>query len=89
MSSVCQYTQLTQSAPATIKSAPGFFRGFLVVSSTSGSITVYDNTSATGTVLYSKSGLTAGEAVDLDPIQVKVGLHVVIGGTATVNVLFS
>jgi hypothetical protein len=84
------YANVTQAAASTLKTGPAKFVGFTVTASTSGSITVYDNTSAAGTVLFTKSSLTVGDVVHFGgfAIAAKNGLHVVVGGTGTVNVLY-
>jgi hypothetical protein len=86
-----QYTQCTQAAAATIREGKALFNGFVCISSTSGTITVYDNTSATGTKIYENLAISAGQLVSLYEagIVCKNGIHVVVGGTATVNVLFA
>lgn len=84
------YATVTQAAPATIKSGPAGFFGLVVTASSSGTVTIYDNTAASGAVIFTKSALAVGEAIHLGGmgIAAKNGLHVVCGGTATVNVLF-
>lgn len=86
------YRQVTQASAVTVKSGPAKFFGIVVVASTSGTITIYDNTSAAGTVLFSDATLTAGDVVHFGGLGVAAanGLHVVCGGTAaTVNVLYA
>lgn len=91
MSERIGYEQVTEAAAETIKTGPAGFFGFVCVSSTAGTITVYDNTSAAGTVLYAKDALAKGDAVHLGGLGLaaKNGLHVVIGGAATVNVMYN
>lgn len=79
-------------ATSLIKSGPAGFFGFTVVTSTAATISVYDGTSASGTLIYSKTGLAVGDA----PVQfggngfaLGVGLFVVVGGTGSVSVLFT
>lgn len=88
---VVQYTPVTQATPVTLKNAPAFLVGYTVVSSASGTVTVYDNTAASGNVLLTKTSLAAGDVVTFGGlgIQARVGLHVVVGGTANVNMLFA
>lgn len=86
------YTQVTQAAAATVKSGPAKLFGLVVVASTSGTVTIYDNTAASGTVLFTKTGLAVGDVIHFGGmgIAAKAGLHVVCGGTAaTVNVLYA
>lgn len=85
------YATITNATPVTVKQGPAGFFGFTVTASTSASITVYDNTAASGTPLYSKTGLALGETVHFGGLgfAAKNGLHVVVGGTGTVNVLYT
>jgi hypothetical protein len=84
------YKNVTQAAAATVKSGPAKFYGFIVTASSSGTVTIYDNTSATGTVLFTKASLAAGDVVHFGGVGMAAnnGLHVVCGGTATVNVMY-
>ena len=84
------YANVTQAAASTIKTGPAKFYGLTVTVSTSGTVTIYDNTSAAGTVLFTKSSLTVGDVIHFGGpgIAAKNGLHVVCGGTATVNVFY-
>lgn len=84
------YANVTQAAAATVKSGPGGFYGVVVTESTSGTVTVYDNTAASGTVLFTKSSLAVGDVIHFGgaAIAAKNGIHVVVGGTGTVNVLY-
>ncbi len=90
MADIIGYQNVTQAAAATLKTGPAKFYGLTVTVSTAGTVTVYDNTAASGTVLFTKSSLVVGDVVHFGGLAVaaKNGLHVVCGGTATVNVLF-
>lgn len=85
------YANVTQAAAATIKSGPAGLFGVIVTASTAGTVTIYDNTSATGVVLFTKSSLVVGDVIQFGSLGIaaKNGLHVVVGGTGTVNVLFT
>jgi len=85
------YTTVTQAAATTVKTGPAGLYGIIVTASTSGTVTIYDNTSASGTVLFTKSALAVGEAITFACVGIaaKNGLHVVCGGTATVNILYT
>lgn len=84
------YANVTQAAAATIKTGPAGLWGLTVTASSSGTVTIYDNTSATGTVLFTKSSLAVGDVIHFGGVGIaaKNGLHVVCGGTCTVNVIY-
>lgn len=85
------YAVVTQAAAAQVKTGPAGLFGIVVTASTSGTVTVYDNTSAAGTVLFTKSSLAVGDVIHFggNGIAAKSGLHVVVGGTGTVNILYT
>lgn len=85
------YANVTQAAAATIKTGPAGLFGIVVTASTAGTVTVYDNTAASGTVLFTKAALAVGETIHFGGLGIaaKNGLHVVVGGTGTVNVLYT
>lgn len=84
------YKTVTQAAAATVKRGPAKFYGLTVTVSTAGTVTIYDNTTNSGTVLFTKSSLAVGDVVHFGGpgIAASKGLHVVCGGTATVNVFY-
>lgn len=85
------YANVTQAAAATVRTGPAGLFGIIVTASTAGIVTIYDNTAASGTVLFTKSALAVGEVIHFGGkgIAAKNGLHVVCGGTATVNVMYT
>ncbi len=85
------YVVVTQAAGTLVKDGPAALYGITVTASTSGSITVYDNTTNSGTVLFTKSSLTVGEVIHFggNSLAANKGLYVVCGGTATVNVMYA
>ena len=85
------YASVTQAAAATIKTGPAGLFGIIVTASTLGTVTVYDNTAASGTVLFTKTTLAVGEVIQFGGLGIaaKNGLHVVVGGTGTVNILYT
>ncbi len=91
MAEIIGYKNVTQAAAATLKTGPGKFYGLTVTASSSGTVTIYDNTAASGTVLFTKSSLTVGDVIHFGGLGIAAGngIHVVCGGTATVNVLYS
>ena len=84
------YANVTQAAAATIKTGPAKLMGLTVTASTAGTVDIYDNTAASGTKLFSKASLAVGDVIHFGVLGIaaKNGLHVVCGGTATVNVLY-
>jgi hypothetical protein len=84
------YKNCTQAAATTVKSGPAALYGLTVTASTGGTVTIYDNTAASGTVLFTKSSLAVGDVIHFggNALAAGNGLHVVCGGTATVNVMF-
>lgn len=85
------YANVTQAAAATLKTGPAGLFGLTVTASTAGTVTIYDNTAASGTVLFTKSALAVGDVIHFGGLGIaaKNGLHVVCGGTATVNVIYT
>ena len=85
------YANVTQAAAATVKAGPAGLFGITVTESTSGTVTVYDNTAASGTVLFTKTTLAVGEVIHFGGLGIaaKKGLHVVVGGTGTVNIIYT
>ncbi len=82
------WTAKNISATATIKSGNGRIGGWLVNASSSGTLTVYDGTSTGGRKLTNATPLTAGQFIPF-PVSVQDGIHVVIGGTADITILYS
>ena len=83
------YQPVVNGSPLTVRSGPAGLFGLIVVDSTSATVTVYDNTSASGTILFAKDSLVKGDVIHFGGkgIAAKNGLHVVVGGTGTVNIL--
>ena len=66
------------------------FWGYICLASDSGTLTVYDNTSANGTKLLDAKTLTAGDVVMFGVgIEMKIGMYVDIGGTSATVVLLT
>jgi len=72
------------TATGVVWSAPGYLLGVLVNASSSGTLTLYDNTAASGTKIATTLSVTAGQYVPI-PAALAVGLHCTIGGTADVT----
>lgn len=78
------------NASTTVKNRPGrLFKVIVTVAGSGGNLTIYDNTSATGTVLFTIVGTQAvGTIYDLN-LPCKVGIHVVPGTGQTVVVSYT
>ncbi|MES2958520.1 MAG: hypothetical protein V4792_10040 [Pseudomonadota bacterium] len=89
LSETVAYTKVT--ATATVKSSACEFAGFDVIAGgSSGTITVYDATSASaGAIVFPTTALTTGQRVEFAFMRaLATGCHVVIGGSGVdVNVL--
>lgn len=78
------------SASALVKTGSGKISGIVVNSHTSGTIKVWDNTSAAGTVLFNTITLAVGERfIPLYDANFTTGCYVTIGGTADITVLYN
>jgi len=78
------------SASNLVKTGFGTISAVIVNSHTSGTIKLWDNTSAAGTVICNTITLAVGERViDLESISFNTGLYVTIGGTADVTIVYS
>ncbi len=92
MSYVCDGVEVSQkTASGVVKSRRGEFYGLVVIASSSGNITIYDNdAAASGTKLYEKA-VTAGDVVHFggSGMLASKGIYFsLVSGTATVNVLY-
>ena len=75
------------SASANVKSSQGAMLGIFCSSSTSGTITLYDDAATgTSTAIAAVFNVTAGTYYTL-PVAFANGLYVVVGGTAAVTVV--
>ncbi len=84
------YTNL--SASALIKTGAGVVSGLVVNSHSSGTLKLWDNTSAATTVLLNTITFAAGSGIVLDlgsDVQFSTGLYATIGGTADITIFWS
>lgn len=79
------YSQI--SASAAVKSSAGTLGGFIVSSSASGTVTIYDNTAGSGTKILDTMSVTAGNAYPI-PASFSTGCYVSISGTASITVFY-
>jgi hypothetical protein len=83
------YTNL--SASALIKTGAGVVAGFIVNSHSSGTLKLWDNTSAATTVLLNTITFAAGSGIVVNlgsDIQFSTGLYATIGGTADITIFW-
>lgn len=83
-----KYRNLTASA--LVKTGDGSVKGIIVGSHTSGTIKLWDNTTAATTVLVNTITLAAGERwIPLFDACFTTGLFVTIAGTADITVVYN
>lgn len=82
------YTNL--SASALIKTGAGVLKGIVVNSHSSGTLKLWDNTSAATTVLFNTITFAAGSGIvlNLPAVEFSTGLYCTIGGTADITLLW-
>lgn len=81
------YTNL--SASALIKTGAGVVKGIVVNSHSSGTLKLWDNTSAATTVILNTITFAAGpNFIKLPAIEFSTGLYATIGGTADITILW-
>lgn len=82
------YTNITSDT--LIKTGSGRFFGFIVNSHTSGTLKVWDNTSAATTVLLNTITFAAGPSMWVFPVGIEftTGLYADVGGTIDVTILW-
>lgn len=83
------YNTTNLTASAAIQNNPGGRRlgGIFCASSTAGTVKIWDNTAASGTVVVNTFSVTAGTWYNL-PAQTSTGLFITIGGTADITVFW-
>lgn len=81
------YVSQGTTAGAQVVSGPSGFFG-LISTVTGGAVTIYDGTSTSGNILFSKT-LTVGEVVHFGGMGIAAGNGLFIVCTGTVVVLFS
>ena len=82
------YTECTVGTTVVASEAGRRFKGFICTSAVT-TITIYDNTAASGTVLYPTLAASLGDIVELEhDLVVKTGITVVIATGGTVLLLW-
>lgn len=75
------------TADGIVKTGPGTLHMVKIASSSGGSIKIYDNTAASGTVILETMAVAAGEEHYL-PAEFSTGCYVDITGTVALTVFF-
>jgi len=88
MSNNATYTNI--SASALIKTGAGVLKGIVVNSHSSGTLKLWDNTSAATTVIFNTITFAAGSGIvlNLPAVEFSTGLYATIGGTADITLLW-
>jgi len=73
----------------TISSGRGVLQRIIVSSTSSGTIKIYDNTAASGTVILETFTPTAGQTLDFDNLLFTNGLHIVVANTIEFTVVYT
>jgi hypothetical protein len=77
------------AASALIKTGAGNIYGIIINSHTSGTLKLWDNTAASGTVICETITLAVGErSIPFFGASFGTGLYVTIGGTANITVIY-
>jgi hypothetical protein len=77
------------TASALVKTGSGKVAGVVINSHTSGTLKIWDNTSAAGTVLFDTITFGVGERnIDFFGANFTTGCYVTIGGTANITLMF-
>lgn len=80
------------TATGTVKTGAGYYYGWIVTTALSAAtVTIYDNTSAAGTVIDLIPASTAAgtRGVLPTPVPLATGIHAVVAGTGTILFLYS
>lgn len=76
------------TASALVKTGSGKIAGVVINSHTSGTLKLWDNTSAAGTVLFNTITFAAGERwIPFFDANFTTGLYATIGGTANITLM--
>ena len=84
-----QYAAISTATTTTVLSAPGRLCRIHVpgTGGTLGNVTVYDNTSGSGTAIYGPTSPSAGDIIDLQ-LPVQTGITVVTAAATTLIVTY-
>lgn len=82
----CKYVNL--SASGLVKTGPGVLYMVKCASASSGTVKLWDNTAASGTVIQNTMAIDAKEE-HYFPAEFATGLYITIGGTADITAYFT
>lgn len=83
------YKHSNLTASGLVKTGSGYVMGIIIHSNSSGTIKLWDNTSAAGTVLDNTMTLGVDERfIPLFGKSFSTGLYVTVGGTADISVVY-
>lgn len=83
-------SEINLAASALVKTGSGRIHGIVVNSHTAGTVKIWDNTSAAGTVMNETMTLAVGERfIPLYGGTFGTGLFITIGGTANITVYYN
>jgi len=78
------------SASGLVKTGSGVVAGVVINSHTTGTLKLWDNTSAATTVLFNTISFASGERfIPLFDANFNTGLYATIGGTADITILYN
>lgn len=81
------YTNITAST--LIKTGAGVLKGIVVNSHSSGTLKLWDNTSAATTVIFNTITFATGpNFISLPAVEFSTGLYATVGGTADITILW-
>lgn len=80
------YTNVAATT-TTVKSGPGRVFRVLVTAGT-GAITIYDNTAASGTIIWTKASVAVGDSYTID-CPCTTGITVTVAASTTANIIYS
>jgi len=79
------------NASGVVKDRGGEFAGFICLTATGATLTVYDhNASASGNIVAGPITLAAGQLFEFNtPVAIARGIYIALTGAATLNVLYN
>lgn len=85
----CSYANVATNTTTTAKSGAGIFYGIVVNATAAGTITIYDNTSATGTKIGTLKSNIAEGTYNFHGVNFSTGLTVVTAAASDITILYN